>query len=255
MSLPPEGDDSWASDEAERFLESLKGSSSPQPTSPVNAEEVFEEEAESLLGENYLGHLKLGKMQEYMNSINVPISGIWRTVEVPHREDIVFAREHEEIAIYPPLDFNLGNMGIPATLNNISGIFEAIYSRSDGDLPILRDVWYRYEGFAAGGGGDDLSDFMYIHKTPLNEVQIREYSRALEASNAKRKRLQNPSALEVVLTELFYYSLHQRILFPTPVITRTLTDNNEPVYFSGFNSRGIVLESGISPQAHYYPVR
>lgn len=255
MSQLPENDQgiSWG-DAAELWLKGSKDSPEgslsnvPEVDSPLTRDEL-----KGMLGDNLLGSDALNKMQEYLKDFGVPVESVWKSRAVPLRKDVEFAKGHNEMLIIPPVDFNLGKMGIPLTLNNISGLFEAIYARDNKPIPILQDVWYKGEAFAAYNN-DTLRAF-YLHRDPLNNSQLVEYKKELEKSDAVHKKLYDPSVLEVVLAELFYYTVHQKILFPTPVITRSITAMNLPVYFSGFNARGFVLQIGSSPYAYHYPVR
>ena len=256
MSQPIEGDSGWAPEAVEKYLENLRRFPRIEPSKPDPGVLISYDEAKNMLGENFLGPSELSELMTYLSGeIGIKIDHVWYPDVAPMRNDVEFAKQHSEMALYLPSGLELGNVGIPSTVNNISGVFKRIYCEyGEQHTPALSDIWYRDENFAADRS-NELSGFIYMHRKPLSNTQLTKYEEELAQSNAGRRKLRDPSALEVVLTELVYFGHYHRMFFPTPVLTRSLTNNNQPVYFSGFNSRGFVLEKGISEQARHYPVR
>lgn len=246
---PEENDYSWASQGAEDFLRNLKDEPSEKPTGETK---FTSEDAQELLEKNYFGRLALSKIMGAFKGMGIPLDSLWYPQAGTTKEDIDFAKEHNEMLFLLPSGITFGKMSVPITINNVSSIFESIYSGSDKPISPLRNRWYARQLFA---GLPPASAPIHLQPQPLTNSELREYKKVLSESEAKAKVVRDPSIIEVVLAELIYHSLNKRMLFPTPVITNSLTNQGQPVYFGGFTASGLVIVEGTSPQAYYYPVR
>lgn len=227
-------------------------------------ETVSFEEARRILGDDFFGEEEGELVEKRIKLSGVTLTHIAYDTPRLYRADIEAAKMLSERVIVLPVELCFGQGRVAMSFNNIVGIISPIFTGK----PIDQDPWFRNHRFATNPQAENTASVLFLPKSPIPGSQaqpasawgglLNSYQEKLHS--ARRKSPFPPSVSELALAELLVHTNTGERLLQSPVVTRTMTADGNPVYYEGFTyPHGFELQwlpaDEIHSFAHIYPTR